>query len=101
MSSQLRRELAVPTVQISNDHVTVTEWCFAPGAETGWHHHQCDYIVVPQKNGELLLETHRGPETARLYTGQAYFKNRDVEHNVVNMSPHDISFVEIEIKRHI
>ncbi|MFN5510460.1 MAG: cupin, partial [Burkholderiales bacterium] len=26
---------AVPTVQVDNDRVIVTEWCFAPGAETG------------------------------------------------------------------
>src|SRR5690606_7307755 len=34
---------AVPTVQIDNDRVRVTEWRFAPGAETGFHVHEMDY----------------------------------------------------------
>ncbi len=51
------RPKAVPTVQIDNDKVLVTEWRFAPGAETGWHRHGMEYVVVPVTNGELLLET--------------------------------------------
>ena len=34
----------------------VTEWRFAPGAETGWHRHAADYVVAPLLDGELLLE---------------------------------------------
>ena len=33
---------AVPTVQVDNDRVRVTEWRFAPGAATGWHRHEFD-----------------------------------------------------------
>jgi len=33
------RPQAVPTVQIDNERVIVTEWRFASGAETGWHTH--------------------------------------------------------------
>jgi quercetin dioxygenase-like cupin family protein len=33
--------------QFENDRVIVTQWRFAPGAETGWHCHGLDYIVVP------------------------------------------------------
>jgi quercetin dioxygenase-like cupin family protein len=46
------RPQAVPTVQINDDRVIVTEWRFAPGAETGWHRHGHDYVVVPMTNGE-------------------------------------------------
>jgi hypothetical protein len=28
---------AIPTVQLENDRVIFTEWCFAPGEETNWH----------------------------------------------------------------
>ena len=35
----MTRPTAIPTVQIDNDRVTVTEWRFPPGAETGWHRH--------------------------------------------------------------
>jgi len=45
------RHQAVPTVQIDDDRVIVTEWRFAPGAETGWHRHAHDYVVVPMTNG--------------------------------------------------
>ena len=33
----MRLTQAVPTVQIDNERVRVTEWRFAPGAETGEH----------------------------------------------------------------
>ena len=38
---------AKPTVFIDNERVRVTEWRFAPGAATGWHRHEYDYVVVP------------------------------------------------------
>src|ERR1700733_5453028 len=50
------RPKAVPHVHISEPHVRVTEWRFAPGAETGWHRHEADYVVVPLLDGDLLLE---------------------------------------------
>jgi len=28
-----------------NDRAIVTEWHFAPGAETGWHRHSYDLIL--------------------------------------------------------
>jgi beta-alanine degradation protein BauB len=46
---------AIPTVQIDNDHIRVTEWRFAPGAATGFHRHEHDYVVVPARDGELKL----------------------------------------------
>ena len=44
---------AKPTVQIDNAKVRVTEWRFAPGAETGFHTHGMDYVVVPLGDGRL------------------------------------------------
>ncbi len=54
------RPSAVPTLQIDNARVRVTEWRFAPGAETGYHRHGMDYVVVPLTTGTLLLETPEG-----------------------------------------
>ena len=54
---------AVPIVQVDNDRVRVTEWRFAPGAATGWHRHEFDYVVVPITTGTLLLK--EGDETLR------------------------------------
>ena len=94
----MKRPTAVPTVQIDNNAVKVTEWRFPPGGETGWHRHAMDYVVVPQTTGPLVLETSNGDVTAQLTSGLAYFRPVGVEHNVVNPSEEDFVFVEIEIK---
>ena len=51
---------AQPTIQIDNERVRVTEWRFAPGAETGWHVHEMDYVVVPLYDGALRIDTGDG-----------------------------------------
>ena len=44
---------ATPTEFIENGRTRVTEWRFAPGAATGWHRHEFDYVVVPLMDGTL------------------------------------------------
>lgn len=92
------RPKAQPTVQVSNERVIVTEWRFAPGAETGWHRHGHDYVVVPTTDGTLLLETPDGEVTAQLVAGQSYARNVGVEHNVINAGDRELVFVEVEIR---
>ena len=92
------RPKAKATLQIDNQRVIVTEWRFAPGAETGWHKHGYDYIVVPNLKGNLLLETTGGESIAELEAGQSYYRPVGVEHNVVNANDYEFSFVEIELK---
>ena len=94
----LSRKPAQPTVQIDNDRVRVTEWRFAPGAETGWHRHAYDYVVCPVTDGTLLLETADGNVNAELQLGQPYFRQVGVEHNVINGGDSELVFVEVEIK---
>ena len=93
-----KRAAATPTTQVNNERVTVTEWRFAPDAETGWHKHGHDYVVVPMMDGKLLLETPNGEIVSELKCGKSYFKQAGVEHNVVNASGAEFAFVEIEIK---
>jgi quercetin dioxygenase-like cupin family protein len=95
----VERQKAIPTVQIDNDRVRVTEWRFAPGAATGWHRHAHDYVVVPGTTGRLELEEEGGTRVAELSAGQAYFRQAGVEHDVINANPFPFAFVEIEIKR--
>jgi len=38
---------AVPTVQIDEAAVRVTEWRLAPNAVIDWHRHEYPYVVVP------------------------------------------------------
>lgn len=90
---------AVPTVQIDNARVRVTEWRFAPGAATGWHRHELDYVVVPLTSGTLRLVTPAGEQTAELTQGVSYFRTAGAEHDVVNANDFEFVFVETEIKR--
>lgn len=89
---------AVPTVQIDNERVRVTEWRFAPGAATGWHRHDLDYVIVPMTTGRLRLETPAGEVIAELVVGQSYFRRAPVEHDVINANPYELVFLEIELK---
>ena len=95
----IARPQAVPTVQVDNARVKVTEWRFSVNAETGWHRHGMDYVVVPMTSGSLLLEGPGGTETiVPLTAGVSYARQTGVEHNVVNASPHEFVFIEIEVK---
>lgn len=94
----MTRPQACPTVQIDNDRVKVTEWRFAPGAETGWHRHGMDYVVVPMTTGALLLETPQGEIKSPLTAGVSYTRLTGVEHNVINDNAYEFVFVEIELK---
>jgi len=88
---------AVPTVQLDNGTVRVTEWRFAPGAATGHHRHAYPYVVVPMTSGRLTITGADGVLTAELRTGQAYARPAGVEHDVKNANSFEFVFVEIEI----
>jgi beta-alanine degradation protein BauB len=89
---------AVAAVQIDDERVTVTQWRFAPGAETGFHVHAHDYVVVPLTSGRLRLMEPGGVREVGLSAGQSYARPKGVAHNVVNANDFDFSFVEIELK---
>jgi quercetin dioxygenase-like cupin family protein len=91
-------EQAVGTVQVDNERVKVTEWSFAPGAETGHHRHEYDYVIVPLTQGKLLIKDRSGDHIAEMALGGSYARNAGVEHNVINANPYPFRFVEIEIK---
>jgi quercetin dioxygenase-like cupin family protein len=89
---------AIPTVQVDNERMLVTEWRFAPGADTGHHVHAHDYVVVPLTSGILRLEDADGVEEATLQAGVSYARLAGVAHNVINANDHEFRFVEIELK---
>jgi beta-alanine degradation protein BauB len=94
------REKVVVTVKIDEPHVRVIEYRFAPGAETGWHRHGYDYVVVPMLDGKLLLEEPNGTSrVAELRTHVPYERRAGVEHNVINANNYEFAFLEIEILR--
>ena len=95
----MSRPQAVPTVQDENEFAHVTEWRFAPGAETGWHIHEYAYAVVPMLDGTLLIENRNGDETTvQLSRGLGYSNEAGDDHNVINASDHEFYFVKVEFK---
>jgi len=92
------RPQAKAELQIENERVIITQWKFSPGAETGWHKHAYDYIVVPNMDGELLLENKEEEIITKLEAAQSYYRPLGIEHNVVNNNDYAFSFVEIELK---
>ncbi|MGI9319019.1 MAG: cupin domain-containing protein [bacterium] len=92
------RQKATPTVRVDNQKTIVTEWRFAAGAETGWHRHELDYVVVPLTSGKLKLETNTGTQSSDLVIGVPYFREKGVEHNVINDNDYEFVFVETEFK---
>lgn len=86
------------TVQVENDRVRVTEWRFEPGQATGYHRHDYDYVVVPTRGGRLAMTGPEGETTATLEAGVSYYRPAGVEHDVLNVDDHLVSFVEIEFK---
>lgn len=89
---------AVPTTQLEDDKVLVTRWDFAPGAETGWHRHPHDYVVVPLVDGVMRLNTAEGCHESEVKAGVSYRRQAGVEHNVINAGEGQFAFVEIELK---
>ena len=87
------------SLQIDNPTVRVTQWRFTPGASTGHHRHEYDYVVVPLTTGRLLIRSEQGEAPGELVAGQAYSRPAGVEHEVVNDNQFEMAFVEIELKR--
>lgn len=90
---------ATPVVHIDDDRFRVTEWQFAPGAETGWHRHGHDYVIVPLCDGTLSLDLPEGQKAeAKLIQGVPYSRRVGVEHNVINGSNSEpLAFLEVEV----
>lgn len=93
------RAQAEPKVHIDDDRFRVTEWRFGPGAETGWHRHGHDYVIVPLTDGTLALDLPEGQQAqAQLTQGVPYSRREGVEHNVINASATaPLAFLEVEV----
>lgn len=90
--------MATPTQQLDDENVIVTRWDFAPGAETGWHRHAFDYVVIPLVDGVMRLQTRDGTKDSSVNAGVTYARQAGVEHNVINAGDAHFAFVEVELK---
>ncbi|MEL7527959.1 MAG: cupin domain-containing protein [Pseudomonadota bacterium] len=95
----MKRERATATQLIDDDRVRVTRFDFAPGAETGWHRHEMDYVITALTDCRMLLEEPGGESREVLVpAGTVYRRDEGVEHNVINGGDTLMSFVETELK---
>jgi beta-alanine degradation protein BauB len=83
--------------QIENARIRVTRHRLAPGAHTGIHRHEYDYVVIPISAGRMRI-VERGQEVfADLSAGVTYFRQAGVEHDVFNALEQEMVFVEVEL----
>ncbi|MBI1173214.1 cupin domain-containing protein [bacterium] len=93
------RPTCVATQMVEDARVVVTRFDFKPGAETGWHRHDHDYVITAITDCPMLIEEPGGGQRRVLVAaGTAYRRDRGVEHNVVNDGAVAMSFVEVELK---
>ncbi|HEY5082235.1 MAG TPA: cupin domain-containing protein [Bauldia sp.] len=94
----MTRPQAKGTAVLEDRLVRVMRWDFEPGAETGWHRHELDYLVVPLTDCAFLLEEPGGARRVDVAAGAPYRRDSGVEHNVVNGGTRPMSFIEVEMK---
>lgn len=93
------REPATPEQMIDNARVRVTKWTFAPGAATGFHVHEYDYVITPVIGSTVTLIDPEGRESsAEMVAGVSYFREAGVAHDVINAGSGQLVFVETELK---
>lgn len=95
----MARPAATSETMVDNGRVRVTKWSFAPGAATGWHVHEYDYVITPVVGSNVAIVDREGAETAvEMIPGQSYFREAGVAHDVINAGPGELVFVETELK---
>ena len=91
-------EKANMTIHIDNERVLIKEWRFQPGDETGWHHHDYDFVVLPRTNGRLQIVTKDDEGYRDIVAGSCYTRLAGTEHNVTNVSDHEVVIMDVELK---
>ena len=90
---------AVFNLLFEDDRTKITAWTFAPGDETGWHHHNFDYVTIQKSGGRLKLESQDGEIKYVDYENDrtaAY--SAPIKHNATNVSDEEVRVIEIEYK---
>ena len=64
-----------------------------------FHIHEYNYVIVPMKDGELKIINEDGSVSiTKLKEGICYYREKGVNHNVINNNNFSYSFIEVEIK---
>ena len=83
--------------QVDNARTRVTRHRLVPGAHTGFHRHEHDYVVVPITDGRMRIVEGGKESLADLSSGTAYFRQAGVGHDVFNGGDQELVFVEVEL----
>lgn len=84
---------------IDEARLRVTRFGYAPGAETGWHRHGPDDVIVALTDCRMQLHDAGGAVREVLVPqGTSCRRDAGVEHNVVNGGTDATAFVEVELK---
>lgn len=88
----------VATPLLENDHVRVTRFDFEPGAVTGPHVHEHDYVIITGAGGDFVITMPDG-STIDMHqeAGKAYTRARGTEHDVQCVGDNPAYFIEIEL----
>ena len=92
--------LQVKATELVNDErVRATRFEFKPGAETGWHIHEYDYLITAITICTMQIEEPGGvTRDVTVARGETYRRHKGVKHNVINNGSSEMIFVEVEIK---
>ncbi|PHX61181.1 MAG: cupin [Actinobacteria bacterium] len=89
---------AAPQVMVDDGRIRVTRWHFEPGASTGMHTHEFDYVVVPITGGNFIITQPDDSKVSMLQLpGESYSRSVGVTHDVTNAGHQIAVFVEIEL----
>src|SRR5258705_11098930 len=83
--------------QVDNARARVTRHRLSPGAHTGFHRHEYDYVVVPITDGRMRIVAGGQESLADLTSGQGYFWQAGVGPDVVNGGGGELVFFESEV----
>jgi quercetin dioxygenase-like cupin family protein len=99
-NQNLELDAAEFTVLFEDDKTRITSWRFEPGAETGWHHHDFDYVTIQKSGGRLKLENEAGEVKFVDYVeDRTVGYSAPIKHNATNVSDEEVRVIEIEYKK--
>ena len=87
-----------PQVLEDNERERIVRFTLAPGAATGWHKHELDYVIVPYDDCRVRVDKAEGSIEAEMFRNAPYFREKGVEHNVTSLMDRPFAFLEIELK---
>ncbi len=94
----MMRETALAETLVNEERVSVNRFTFAPGAETGFHVHEFDYVITAITDCSMMIEEEGSTREVFVKAGEAYSRKAGVAHNVINDSAAEMVFVEVELK---